>query len=527
MRRFRDARTAVKLLTGFSLVAVLTVVVGAVGFSRISSLDASLKSMYVDSTTAIGYLSDARTNLGDARVQGLLAGMTGTPAAVASAQTAWQQDTSGITAAMNSYRATNMTGRETQLAAFDKAYADYLSNAPKLWDLALAHDQAAFEKFRRAMVQPSATAATVALTALSMIENTDAKAAADAGHAQAATAELLMIAIAVATALASLTLALLLGRMISRPLQATVAVLERVARGELNQVVEVTSNDEIGRMRAALGTALDAIRDTMRKIGEASQLLAASAEEFSAVSTEMAANSAAVTGSAATASATALQVSSNVQSVAAGTEQMSAAIAEIARNASGASTVAQEAVQVAGETTANVGRLAESSEKIDDIVKTIQAIAEQTNLLALNATIEAARAGTAGKGFAVVASEVKELAQETATATKNIVVLVEAIQGETQSATASMSRISTVIDRINDAQATIAGAVEEQTAVTQDISRNVSEASAGADSIAASVQQVAEQADQTTHGASDTQRAAAELAQMASELRSLVSRFTV
>ncbi|MCW2566129.1 MAG: chemotaxis sensory transducer, partial [Mycobacterium sp.] len=169
--------------------------------------------------------------------------------------------------------------------------------------------------------------------------------------------------------------------------------------------------------------------------------------------------------------------------------------------------------------------MTQSSTEIADVVKLITSIAEQTNLLALNATIEAARAGEAGKGFAVVATEVKELAQETARATEDIARRVQAIQGDTAGAVEAIAEISTIIGRINDYQLTIASAVEEQSATTNEMNRNVAEAATGAEEIAQNITGVASAAEVTTEGVAQSQQAVGELARMSSELQSAVSRF--
>ena len=135
-----------------------------------------------------------------------------------------------------------------------------------------------------------------------------------------------------------------------------------------------------------------------------------------------------------------------------------------------------EAVQAATAANTTISRLGESSVQIGQVIKVITSIAEQTNLLALNATIEAARAGEAGKGFAVVANEVKELAKETAKETEDISKKIAAIQGDTKGAVDTIGRVEAVIGRINDLSSSIAGAVEEQTATTNEIARNIAEA---------------------------------------------------
>ncbi len=331
--------------------------------------------------------------------------------------------------------------------------------------------------------------------------------------------------------LAALALAIFiwwaLSRMISRPLRRSAEVLSRVVGGDLTQRIHVESMDEVGQMAQALNTSVEATQEAMRAIRESAVTLASSSEELSATSSQMSAAAEETSAQANAVSAAAEQVSNNAQSVSTSSEQMSTSIREIATSANEAAAVAANAVEVAGSTTATVARLGESSAEIGEVIKVITSIAEQTNLLALNATIEAARAGEAGKGFAVVANEVKELAKETARATEEIGSKILAIQDDATAAVEAIGQIGEVITKINDIQATIASAVEEQTVTTNEISRSVGEAARGANDIAANITGVARATEDTSGGAASTQSAAHNLAQLAEELGHLVGRFVV
>jgi methyl-accepting chemotaxis protein len=268
----------------------------------------------------------------------------------------------------------------------------------------------------------------------------------------------------------------------------------------------------------------ESLKATFAGVTQNAQALGSASEELAASSHQMVSNAEETATQAGVVSAAAEQVSKNVQTVATGTEEMSASIKEIAKNAQDAAKVAAVAVKTAETTNATVSKLGESSAEIGKVIKVITSIAQQTNLLALNATIEAARAGEAGKGFAVVANEVKELAKETAKATEDISQKIEAIQGDTKSAVTAITEISMVINKINDFQNTIASAVEEQTATTNEISRNVAEAAKGSKEIAQNITGVAQAAKSTTSGANDTQKASAELAKMAAALLQLANQ---
>ncbi|WP_051713270.1 methyl-accepting chemotaxis protein [Spirillospora albida] len=327
--------------------------------------------------------------------------------------------------------------------------------------------------------------------------------------------------------LLGLGLAWLVSRGIVRPLRKVTSVLDGVARGDLTQRADLDQRDEVGRMAAALNRATEGMRETIAVIRGNAVSLNASSTELAGVSDELSGTADATASRATGASAAAQEVSVSVRTLSAASEEMGASIREIATNASDAAGVAVEAVTSARDTTAVVGRLGESSAEIGNILKVITSIAEQTNLLALNATIEAARAGDAGKGFAVVAGEVKELAQETAKATEDIAHRIDAIQADTSAAVDAIDQISDIIGRISNYQTTIAAAVEEQTATTQEISRSVAAAAGGVDDIAENVTAVAAAADQTNQGVAGSRHASEALARMSAELNDLVTRFRI
>jgi methyl-accepting chemotaxis protein len=316
-----------------------------------------------------------------------------------------------------------------------------------------------------------------------------------------------------------------IARMIARPLGRTAEVLAAVASRDLTPELGLDTRDEVGQMASSLDQALASLRAAMRSFGSNSDTLAASSEELTNVSQQLSASAEETSAQSGAVAAAAEQVSRNVQTVATATEEMSASIKEISKNASEAAQVASRAVQVADNTNQTVIRLGESSLEIGNVIKVITSIAEQTNLLALNATIEAARAGEAGKGFAVVANEVKELAKQTAEATEDIGRRIGAIQQDTQAAVSAIGEVTQIIGQISEISTTIAGAVEEQSATTAEIGRNVEEAHRGSSEIAENVTGVSQAAQSTASGATQTQAAAQELARMATALQSMVSQF--
>ncbi len=206
------------------------------------------------------------------------------------------------------------------------------------------------------------------------------------------------------------------------------------------------------------------------------------------------------------------ETSSNVQSLAAGIEELVASVGEINRQVSSALDVSTEAVDQAQSTNGVVSGLADSAQNIGEVVGMISDIAEQTNLLALNATIESARAGDAGKGFAVVASEVKSLASQTAKATEEISKQINDMQTTTQDAVKAIEGISKTIGDINEFSAAISAAMEEQTAVTGEMSSNMQTAASGVDNITQGISEIAGATEQVDAATQKVRQASAALA---------------
>jgi methyl-accepting chemotaxis protein len=349
--------------------------------------------------------------------------------------------------------------------------------------------------------------------------------ASDDAVASAEDAERLVVVVLVLGALAVAGAALFISRRILAGIAAVQRALTSFASGDLTATAPVTSSDEVGLMARTYDEARRSVAGIVTKVAASADAVAAASEELSAASQQIAAGAEETSVQAAVVASAAEEVSRNVETVAAGAEQMGASIREISQSANDAARVASEAVSTVETTNETVARLGLSSHEIGNVVKVITSIAEQTNLLALNATIEAARAGETGKGFAVVANEVKELAQETARATDDIARRVEAIQADTGGAVERISEIATIITSINDYQLTIASAVEEQTATTNETSRNVADASTGSGEIATNISGVAAAAETTTQAVNQTLTAIAELASMAAGLRAEVSTF--
>ncbi len=348
--------------------------------------------------------------------------------------------------------------------------------------------------------------------------------------------------------------AVFLVRGVSAGIKSIVAPMQALGDGDLTaQVPHQGEKTEIGAMAEALQVFKQALiakkaadeaaaRDADAKIERGRRvdsitrdfesLIGEIVATVSSASTQLEASAGTLTSTAeraqqltTTVAAASEEASTNVRSVASATEEMASSINEIGRQVQDSARMAGEAVDQARKTNDRVSELSKAAARIGDVVELNNTIAGQTNLLALNATIEAARAGEAGRGFAVVASEVKALAEQTAKATGEIGQQITGIQTATQDSVNAIKEIGGTIEKLCEISSTIASAVEEQGAATQEISRNVQQAAHGTQQVSSNITDVQRGASETGSASSQVLAAAQSLSGDSNRLKLEVGKF--
>jgi len=389
------------------------------------------------------------------------------------------------------------------------------------------------------VINPTIQKANKSMEALMQREVDLAKAA----HSKSQEKYRLFRAIIIGSILGALVCGLTFGLLISASIGRSTVLLkdtaEMLASGNLTVRAEISSRDELGVIGESFNHIANTLQSAMERVHACSAELTMAAGELRNNAEQIATGSDHVAVQAVTAATAGEEMAATSNDIASNCSMAVESANRACNSATSGSLIVQQTVEgmarIAGkvlDSARTVESLGARSDQIGQIIGTIEDIADQTNLLALNAAIEAARAGEQGRGFAVVADEVRALAERTTRATKEIGVMIKAIQGETRNAVAAMeegvkevergtqdaarsgqalddilAQVNEVTDQINQ----IATAAEEQTATTNEISGNM--------------QRITEVVQETAASSQVTAESAVRLAGLALELQSVVDQF--
>jgi methyl-accepting chemotaxis protein len=567
-----------KVLAAFAIVLVAAIGLGSFAIDRLANVNSAAAEVRDNWLPATGWLGVVAKSLERYRLQELVH-VNAKPADKDREEATMRSMLETYNTTWGQYEPTVTLPEEKALIAeFKKAWSDYYDSSKRLVELSRANDSdRAFDLYLGTQRQQFAKVRKLLEDDLSYnIEQ--GKKEANRGAAIYDSARTAIIVSLGLAAILCIGMGIMLVVGIAKPMAALTAAMRKLGEGDFSVVLPgLGRKDEVGNMAQAVENFKIKAADKARSEAEARQVEEAQAAEtkrqaaereavqqraadekaaaerraamhrladdferavgaivdtVSTASTELEAAANTLTKTAETTqnlstvvASASEEASSNVQSVASATEEMTGSIQEISRQVQESSNIATDAVQQARSTDSRIGELSLAASRIGDVVKLITAIAEQTNLLALNATIEAARAGEAGKGFAVVAQEVKALAGQTAKATGEISTQIASMQTATQDSVSAIKEIGGTIDRVSSIAATIAAAVEEQGAATQEIARNVQQAAKGTSEVVGNIVSVTQGAAETGSASAQVLASAQSLARESTHLKVEVNKF--
>ena len=313
-----------------------------------------------------------------------------------------------------------------------------------------------------------------------------------------------------------------------KPLKLLTHSLENSIKGDerdLSFRLNYNREDEIGILANCFDKFISNLDEVIMNIGGKTETISAVSSEVFLASEQMDEESTDLSSKANTVAAAAEEMNSSMHTVAAASEeastnismvadaagQMQSNITSVTKNCDKARIISNDAKQKVAVASEKVGYLGDAAKEIGNVTEAITDIAEQTNLLALNATIEAARAGEAGKGFAVVASEIKNLASQTAQATKSIREKIESIQNSTNETVTEVEKISQVITDVDEIVREITTSVDEQSKTATEVATNIEQASLGISEVNENVSQISQVSSQIANDISQVDGVASEM----------------
>jgi methyl-accepting chemotaxis protein len=514
MNWFKNLNATPRLMSSFGILLVLTMGISYLAISNLSKANERVDSLYhvdmIGATRANEMSIDVTTIRGDD-----LNAMyrSSDLAAVAAAEkdvtvqiAAFKEDLDGADKLFVTKK-----GME-QLAIIRKVLPDYERAQADLFRALKSKDMAAADVALATAVQCRSAilgASDVART----LKNDHAEEEFQANAQAYSSSRMLMVSATAISLMLGVILSIVIARGFSVPLGHAVAVLERVADGDLTALLDVDTKDEVGRMGLALNRAVEMLNSTLQEV-------ASNAASASSSSQQLAAAAEAIASGAQEQAASLEETSASLEEITAAVRQSADNAQQANQLATGSKDSAMQGQDVVAKAINAMSEINTSSAKIAEIISTIDEIAFQTNLLAVNAAVEAARAGDEGRGFAVVASEVRSLAQRSAVAAKEIKVLI-------QDSLHKVDAGSGLVNRSGETLQGIVGSVKRVTDIVGEMAASAAEQSTGIEQVNTAMTQM-DQVTQSNSAQTEELSATAEaLSEQASHLMELVNTFTL
>ncbi|USX27924.1 methyl-accepting chemotaxis protein [Oxalobacteraceae bacterium OTU3CINTB1] len=463
MKWFYDLKIATKLIVSFGAVLLLTLVMGLAAMVSTSRVNQASSDMAENWMPSVRMAMELRADVGEFRRWELAHLLNTETARYATYDKRFEETLATLKTHREAYeKLISSPDEQAIVTEFDKAWAAFLGDHGKMMELSAAGRKEEALSLSRGTSAAKLSAVTDATGKLVKLNIDGGDAASDAATVTYENARLTSIILLVVNIGVGIALALWIARVVSAPLRQAVSVATAVAGGDLTRAIDVESACETGQLMGALRDMTNNLQRLVSQVRSGTDTIATASAEIAAGNQDL--------------SSRTEQQASSLEETASSMEELTSTVKQNADNARQANQLAQSASGIAikggdvvGQVVGTMSSINESSRKIVDIISVIDGIAFQTNILALNAAVEAARAGEQGRGFAVVASEVRNLAQRSAAAAKDIKLLindsVEKVEAGSQlvdQAGTTMNEIVSSITRVTDIMSEITSASAEQ-----------------------------------------------------------------
>jgi methyl-accepting chemotaxis protein len=512
MQWFYDLKIGRKLILAFALVIALTCFLGLFSLGQLAKVNQASTDIATNWLPAVRYLGQMQASMSRYRISEATHILLAEDSEMAATDKSMATRLETLRKQQAAYAALVSEPEEKRIyGALQQSLDDYLATSGKLTALSREGKKDEARALFRGGSNKLFRQANEQLDALIKI-NDDGSGAADqsAGDTYAMSRKLILGTLALLIVV-SMALATLVARIVSAPLEEAVTIAQRVADGDLTGHIVRHANDETGQLMDALKTMNDSLLRVVGQVRGGTDAIATASAQIASGNMDL---SARTEGQA-----------SSLEETASAMEELTSTVKQNADNARQANQLAQSASgtaadggKVVGEVIATMESISASSRKIVDIISVIDGIAFQTNILALNAAVEAARAGEQGRGFAVVATEVRNLAQRSAAAAKEIKALIDDSVLQVDSGTA-------LVQQAGSTMAAVVASVQRVSDVVAEISSASGEQSTGIEEVNKAIVQMDEVTQQNAALVEEAAAAAGALQEQAANLAGVVSVF--